>query len=295
MIRQKLPFFSIIVPTYARARQLADCLRSIARLDYPRDGFELVVVDDGSKTPPEDTIAPFVDRINVTLHSQPHAGPATARNTGAARAKGDFLAFIDDDCAPARNWLRALAARFAVAADCAIGGQTLNALVNNCYSTASQLLVDYLYAYYNANPDRARFFTSNNLVLPADRFHRIGGFDNTFPLAAAEDRELCDRWLRHGYNMTYAPEVLVYHSHTSSLREFWLQHFNYGRGAFSFHQVRSQRDGERITLEPLSFYSNLLRYPFTRRHRNPLMLATLLVMSQGANTAGFFWEKMIKA
>lgn len=102
------PFFSIIVATYARSAQLATCLQSLTHLEYPRDRFEVIVVDDGSKVPPEAEVAGFHGRLHVTLLTQHHAGPAKARNTGAARAKGQFLAFTDDDYVPSNNWLQAL-------------------------------------------------------------------------------------------------------------------------------------------------------------------------------------------
>jgi len=177
--------------------------------------------------------------------------------------------------------------------DCAVGGRTLNVLTDNSYSITSQILIDYLYAYYNPDRDLAHFLTSNNLAMPADRFHLVGGFDPTFPRAAAEDRDLCDRWLYHGYQMIYAPEVLVYHAHLLTFRTFWRQHFNYGRGAYSFHRARAQRGHRRIKVEPLSFYLYLLCYPFTqRRGQRPLLLAALLAMSQAANISGFWWEQV---
>lgn len=291
-MEQKRLVFSIIVPTYTRPKQLAACLQSFARLDYPRDRFEVIVVDDGSETPPEFVVASFRDRLDVTLLTQPHAGPATARNTGAAQAKGEYLAFTDDDCTPASNWLQALAARFATVPDHVIGGRTLNALPNNPYSTASQLLIDYLYAYYNGITSQARFFASNNLAVPTDRFHAIGGFDTTFPRPGGEDREFSDRWLHNGYRMIYALEVLVCHTHALTFRTFWRQHFNYGRGAFRFHQARARRGQGRIRLEPFSFYWNLLRHPFSHAQgRRALLLAVLLVVSQAANAAGFLWQR----
>lgn len=287
---QKHHFFSIIIPTYRRREQLTACLQSIARLDYPRDRFEVIVVDDGSEAPPKDVVAFFDDRLNTTLLTQPHAGPATARNTGAAEAKGDFLVFTDDDCAPAPDWLQTLAARFASAPDHAIGGRTLNALPDNLYSTTSQALIDYLYAYYNAVPGKAVFFTSNNLALPADRFRAIGGFDTRFPLAAGEDRELCDRWLHRGYPMTYAPEVVMYHAHALTLRSFGRQHFNYGRSAFHFHRARARRREAGIKVEPFSFYLNMLHRSLAQGWRG-LGPAVLLAVSQLANAAGFFYEQ----
>jgi GT2 family glycosyltransferase len=248
-------------------------------------------MDDGSPTPPDAVVIPFRDRLNITLLTQAHAGPATARNSGAAHAKGTFLAFTDDDCAPASDWLQTLAARFAVAPDCAFGGHTLNALPASLYSTATQMLIDYLYTYYNADPNQAGFFASNNLALSADRFHAIGGFDPTFPLAAAEDREFCERWLRHGYRMIYAPEVLVYHRHPLTYRTFWKQHWNYGRGASYFHHIRARRGQGHIGLKPPAFFLDLLRYPFSQVHaQRALFLAALLVMAQGVTAVGFGWE-----
>src|SRR5436309_2951814 len=133
------PFFSIIIPTEARPKQLAACLESICCLEYPDDRFEVLVVDDGSATPPETVVASFRDKIDVTLLTQPHAGPAAARNAGAQRARGTFLAFTDDDCMPKVDWLERFAARLVKTPDHLIGGRTLNALPDNPYSTASQI------------------------------------------------------------------------------------------------------------------------------------------------------------
>lgn len=282
-------YFSIIIPTYRRPERLAVCLQSLAGLDYPRERFEVIVVDDGSLAPPKAVVADFHECFDVMLLTQAHAGPATARNTGATQARGEFLAFTDDDCEPAADWLRTLAQRFIATPDCAIGGRTINKLFDNPFSTASQLLIDYLYAYYNADPLQARFFASNNLAMPSERFHEIGGFDTTFPRAAGEDRELCDRWRNHGFQMIYAPEVLVRHSHALTGLNFWKQHFNYGRGALFFHQRRARYGCERIALEPLSFYLNLIRAPFGQtRSPRALLLAALLFLSQVANAAGYF-------
>lgn len=282
--------FSIVIPTYRRPNQLASCLRSLARLDYPRADFEVIVVDDGSEGPTESVIEGFRDQLDVTLLLQSHAGPAAARNAGAARAKGTFLAFTDDDCAPAPSWLQGLATHLSSAPGCAVGGRTVNALPQNPYSSTSQMLIDFVYARYNADASRARFFASNNLALPAALFRATGGFDAT--LTTSEDRELCDRWLHSGYRMVYAPEAVVHHAHSLTLRTFCRQHFNYGRGACRFYQIRARVRQEPARLQARAFYIDMLRYPFLRAHgRQALVLATLLVVSQGASASGLLWEK----
>lgn len=285
------PSFTIVIPTYGRPQQLALCLEALAELDYPRDCFDVVVVDDGSETPPESVIARFRSRLEITLVKQEHRGPATARNTGAASARGEFVAFTDDDCRPDPGWLRAFAAAFALSPTTGLGGRTLNALDDNPYSGASQLLIQYLYTYYNSPAGPGRFFTSNNLALPKLEFLAIGGFDSSFPQAAAEDRDLCDRWLHEGHGMTYVPEALVFHAHTLTLRGFCRQHFGYGRGAWHYHRGRSRRGQGRIRLEPLPFYVNLLRYPLSRTEGwGGALLAALMPISQLAMAAGFYWE-----
>ncbi len=295
-MEQKKPLFSIIIPTYNRPERLTTCLESLLRLDYPHADFEVIVVDDGSQLPLEPVVAPFQKQFNLSLLRQNNAGPAKARNTGAAQAQGKFLAFTDDDCTPAPDWLTNLAARFTTADDSMIGGRTINALPENLYSTASQVLIDYLYEYYNTGSNPVNFFASNNLALPANHFHTLGGFDTSFPLAAGEDRELCDRWLHQGYKMIYAPEVHVYHAHKLTLSTFWRQHFNYGRGAFCFHTRRSQRTTGGIKVEPLTFYFNLLTYPLLQTSSQPgILIAVFLIVSQVANVAGFFWERLNKS
>ncbi len=123
-------------------------------------------------------------------------------------------------------------------------------------------------------------------------FLEIGGFDPSFPLAAAEDRDLCDRWREKGWPMRHVPAARIGHAHDLNLGAFMRQHFNYGRGAYLFHSRRAARSGEPIRMEPPGFYAGLAAFPFTRyggRHR--LSVAALVLVSQVANAVGFFVER----
>ena len=287
-----LPAFSIIIPTYNRPERLGQCLQSMTRLYYPSDCFEVVVVDDGSQM----SLTPIIERSEADLSlrfiQQRNAGPASARNTGAAAAQGDYLVFTDDDCQPDPDWLNALDAAIADVPNALIGGHSVNALPDNVYSTASQLLIDYIYDYYNQTKGKATFFASNNFAMPRSLYQQLEGFDTSFPLAAGEDREFCDRWRHHGLLMHYAPAMQLNHAHRLTLTSFWRQHFNYGRGAFHFHTIRSQRQSQPMQIEPLSFYVRLLTYPFSQQlGGRAFSLASLFFLSQIANVVGFAWEK----
>lgn len=284
------PTFSIIIPTYNRPKQLATCLESLTQLDYTRDRIEVLVVDDGSQQPLDSVVAPFRDQLNLKLIRQVNAGPAAARNHAARLAQGKYLAFTDDDCRPATDWLTALEACFTKEPEHIVGGRTVNALADNPYSTTSQNIISMGYDHYNAVRDQARFFASNNMVVPAAQFRELGGFDESF--TTSEDRELCDRWIHHGYRMTYAPEVVIYHAHPMSLKSFWKQHFSYGQGAFRFHKTREEKGWGQFQIEG-NYYLSLLRYPFVNGQGSKgLVLTAVLFVSQVANAAGFFWEML---
>jgi GT2 family glycosyltransferase len=293
------PDISVIVPTRNRQRELQRSLRALSAQTYPRDRFEVIVVDDGSDSSLALPIAPFHESLRVRLIEQKNAGPARARNTGAEQAAGALLAFTDDDCEPQPEWLTALNERFHQRPDDAIGGETVNGLPENVYSTASQLLVDYLYGYYarptaqgvGGEPATRPFFTSNNFAVSAALFRRVGGFDESFPLAAGEDREFCDRWQECGYGLLRAPEAHIRHLHALSFATFWRQHVGYGRGAFHLRSARAKRGAPPVGIEPLSFYGRLLTYPLraTRPPRAWLLMA-LLGVSQVANALGYALE-----
>jgi GT2 family glycosyltransferase len=285
-----MPTFSVVVPTYRRPERLADCLRSLEKLDYPRDRFEVIVVDDGSGAPPD----PGRMSIDVTVITQPHAGPATARNTGAARARSDLLAFTDDDCQAEPDWLRELAAGLDGTPDLAVGGRTVNALADNPYASATQLLVDYLSEWTRAS-GRAAFFPSNNLAVPADLFRARGGFDTGFPLAAGEDREFCDRWVRLGGRLSYAPRAVIRHGHHLTLPGYWRQHVNYGRGALRYHRRQAQITSAQPAATPLSFYLRLVACPLTRaRGSRRFSLTALLALAQIATVMGYWKERLAR-
>ncbi len=83
-----VPSFSIVIPSYSRPGQLAECLRALSRLEYPRDRFEVIVVDDGGDRPLDEVIAPFESNLTLTLLRQANAGPAALPATPGQRARG---------------------------------------------------------------------------------------------------------------------------------------------------------------------------------------------------------------
>jgi GT2 family glycosyltransferase len=286
------PFFSVVVPTYDRHETLEQCVRGLAEQTWPRDRFEVLVVDDGSATPPRHIVERYAGVLDIRLVEAEHGGPAAARNHGAFAARGTHVVFTDDDCIPDREWLSALTATVCAHPEHAVGGAVINALPANVYSTASQILIEFLYEYFNGNIADGRFFVTSNLVFPADAFRAMRGFDVTFPLAAAEDRDMCDRWRDAGGRIEYCASAVVRHAHALTLGSFLAQHFNYGRGAHHLHRARARRGIPGLAIEPPRFYARLATYPLSKaKNRRAVVLSALLVLSQVAYAAGFFRER----
>jgi GT2 family glycosyltransferase len=161
-----------------------------------------------------------------------------------------------------------------------VGGRTVNALLQNRLSSAAQLVIDVGYRQNNEGPESRRWFTTNNLAVPAAGFRAVGGFDPTF--RTAEDRDFCSRWTAHGLRMSYEPRAVVEHAHDLTLASFARLHFDYGRGSLRSHG-KQRRGGRPVRIEP-SFYLALAREARRARLLPPLLLW------HAAHTVGFAWE-----
>lgn len=250
-----------------------------------RDCIEIIVVNDGGVPPDSTQLVELARGIDLVVISQSRSGAGAARNTGATKARGTHLAFLDDDCLLPADWGSMLSSAVYAAGDCMIGGLTLNHLESNVLSEASQTLVDYVYSYYNdAGANRTPLFTSNNMIVPAMTFRALGGFDESF--RTAEDRELCRRWHERGLRIVFDPALIVLHAHSLSLLSLLRQHFSYGRGALPYWEKKSAGLHD-LKVEPLRFYVGMLSFPFKTGRRHATLLSLLIGVTQVANAAGF--------
>lgn len=285
----RTPTITVVVPTHGRIGAAARLVRTLQAQRLP-DGqsFDVVVVDDGSPVPVEIT-AEDAGTLPVRVIRQARRGPAAARNAGVEVSDAALVAFIDDDCEPAPGWLAALSDAALRHPGCGLGGLVVNRLRDNPFSETSQLIVTFLCNYYGSGPT-ARFFTSNNLAFPSDALRQAGGFDACYTRAAAEDRELCDRWVASGHRLVAVHEAVVYHAHAMTAASFWRQHFEYGRGAWGYRRARAARAGAPVRVEPWTFYRDLLLCPIHAHGWRGVALTGLVGLAQTANTLGFLVE-----
>jgi glycosyltransferase involved in cell wall biosynthesis len=264
---------SVIVPTRDRPEALSACLAALVAQTIA-DRLEVIVVDDGSRRA-ADVAAVVARHPPARLVAGAGAGPAAARNAGAAAAGGEILCFTDDDCVPHPDWAERLAAEIEGGADAA-AGTTVGS--GGALAAAAELVAG---APGRAGPRDGRrlaFAPSNNLACSKSVWSTVR-FDESYPSAAAEDREWCARIAAAGYTLLLAPDACVVHRQALSLRTFLQRQVRYGEGAYRF---RRQGSGSR-QLEPPSFYAALLRSAFA----SGFAVGVLVAAAQVATALGF--------
>lgn len=281
------PEATVVIPTRDRPAQLQACLDGLARQTLAVGRFEVVVVDDGSAVP----LAPSTPAgLDVVLVGQRHAGSAAARNAGVARARGAVVAFTDDDCVPDPEWLERMLASVAIDPGALHAGRVESAPGVGLLAEASQELITFLVEHDNTGAGDACFVTANNLAVARPVFEALGGFDaRRMPIAAGEERELCERARRRGIALRLVPGARVLHANPMSFHGFLRLHGRYGRGARLLHRARPER--RTLPTRPARFYASLVLSPVRPTpSRRGLAVAALLAVSQAAHALGYVIE-----
>jgi glycosyltransferase involved in cell wall biosynthesis len=284
----EIPFmmFSVVIPTHNRPEMLRKCVESLGR-GYPHECYEIIIVDDGSE--PSVDLREYAERPKLLVLRQANAGPARARNSGAWRASGKYLVFLDDDCSAMEGWLAKLEVACLTASPKTIlGGELRNADTENLYSEVSEVFIRVILDFLQARQGNFYFFRATNLVAPREEFLRMGGFDEH--LRISEDREFCDRWQSSCGEFQYVAGAIVIHHGGLTMRGFLQRHFAYGRGAYRFHRIRAGRNSFGHGLSSLVYYLRVFREVVRLKRGSLPVRIVLLVLWQAANLAGIICE-----
>lgn len=211
---KRLPFVSVVIPVYDDAARLRRCLAALAAQTYPRDRFEVIVVDNGSTDAVAAAVAGFPF---VVFAGEPRRGSYAARNAGLALARGEVLAFTDSDCVPQRDWLAAGVARLEAGPGCGLVAGKIELFFAGPRPTAAEL-----YERLTAFPQheyvaRDHYGATANLFTWRAVIEQVGPF--AAHLASGGDREWGQRVHAAGLPLVYADEVRVRHPARRSFGE----------------------------------------------------------------------------
>jgi cellulose synthase/poly-beta-1,6-N-acetylglucosamine synthase-like glycosyltransferase len=217
--------FSVIVPCLNEEKVMRGCLQSLVDQDVPRDSFEVIVVDNGSKDSTVQIAESFAEKLHLTVIKKERVHVSAARNAGAAMARGQYLAFLDADCLAPKGWIREGAALFEKNGDCVIGAPYL-------IPASSAWVARTWYQDRKAfQPGAVSYVPAGDLMMSRAAYARIGGFDEE--LETNEDCELCSRALGAGMPTLAFSSVAVEHLGTpQSLGVFFRKQRWHGKHAW---------------------------------------------------------------
>ncbi len=224
--------YSIIVAVYNRLEEVKELLASAELLDFDRDAFEILFVDDGSK----DGFKAFVEGyrsssgLRIRAVFQENKGPGAARNYGMSVSRAAYFIFVDSDCFFPPDWLRKIDDYLAVHHCDAFGGR------DEGHESFSPLLkaINYsMTSFLGTGGTRgsaksiAKFYPrSFNMGISRCVYEQIGGMDES--LRHGQDMDYSARIYEGGFKVCLISTAYVYHKRRTSIPKFFRQIFNWG-------------------------------------------------------------------
>ncbi|MFM1920623.1 MAG: hypothetical protein RLZZ303_2257, partial [Candidatus Hydrogenedentota bacterium] len=185
----------------------------------------IIIVDDGST----DRTAEIAHGYEgITYIRQDNAGPAAARNRGAAAAKGEWLAFTDSDCIAEPDWISALMAKVRANEGKGVVGVGGTYGIANPESLLARIIHAEIQARHARMKDEVDFLGSFNVAYERKAFEAVGGFDESFSQASAEDNDLAYRLIDAGGKLLFSKLAVVNHYHPTRLLPYFKTQMRHG-------------------------------------------------------------------
>lgn len=225
---------SLIIPVYERPSEICELLESLTH--QTTTNFEVIVVDDGSKTSCESVVQRFANQLNLQFFFKPNSGPGLSRNYGADRALGDYLIFLDSDCVLPPHYTTAVQNGLQNHPADAFGGPD-RAGAN---FTPIQKAINYsMTSFFTTGGIRGgkkslgKFHPrSFNMGISKTVYQKTKGFST---MRFGEDVDLSLRILEAGFSTALYPEAWVFHKRRTDFWKFYKQIHNSGIARINLH------------------------------------------------------------
>ena len=230
---ENLPFISIVIPTTGNVPFIKGLVESVNKLDYPKEKFELILIGDKETN----LLKKNVERsekygINTTLKYEPYAA-GKKRNIGVELAKGEIIAFTDDDTILKEDWLNNAVKHLNENANyVGVGGPNFTPREGLPFAKAvgrifgSKFLFSFRYTIGHSKPKEIEHNPTCNYIIKKKVFETVKFHDTLWP---GEDAEFDIKLIKKGFKILYAPDVIVWHHRRSRPIPFLKQMFNYGK------------------------------------------------------------------
>lgn len=222
-----MPLFTIIIPVYNRPDEVDELLESLTKQSFT--DFEVVVVEDGSKTKCDTVVEKYQDRLNVKYFFKDNSGPGQTRNYGAERSSGEYLLILDSDCILPEGYTQAVYTELQTNPCDAFGGPDR---AHSSFSPTQKAINYAMTSFFTTGGIRGgkkkldKFYPrSFNLGIKKSVYDTLGGFSK---MRFGEDIDLSIRIFDGGYSCRLFPDAWVYHKRRTDLRKFFKQVHNSG-------------------------------------------------------------------
>tara|TARA_Y100000739_G_C20595558_1_gene460144 strand:- start:774 stop:1781 length:1008 start_codon:yes stop_codon:yes gene_type:complete len=227
------PYVSIVIPTTGNVKFIRGLVESVISLDYPKDKFELILIGDSpTKLIEKHSSIAKKAGINTIVEYKPVAA-GKKRNIGSGIAKGELIAFTDDDTILREDWIRNAIKHLKENENyVGVGGPNFTPKEGLPFAKAvgrifgSKFLFSFRYTIGHAKAKEIAHNPTCNYIIKKTIVNEIKFHDTLWP---GEDAEFDIRVLDAGYKILYAPNVVVWHHRRSRPTAFLKQMFNYGK------------------------------------------------------------------
>jgi glycosyltransferase involved in cell wall biosynthesis len=266
------PVVSVIVAARNAAPDLPALFDALRRQTFPRNSFEVIVVDDGS-VDGTNAIAE-ASGIAQAIRSEIHVGLPRARNIGIRAARGQLIAITDADVVPDADWLELGVLRLRESDADILGGRVTIALG---VKPSIAALVDAM-TWFNQEACLAQGYVLGSTIwAPRETFDRWGLFSEDIEAYGHEDAEWGQRATTGGARLAYAPDVHLTHPPRARMRQVARKAYNLGCGLAPHRRIpySSIRHLPPLLLPPPRLRLDRLRELGYEPTRRQIMLACL--------------------
>lgn len=231
--------YSFIIPVYNRPDEIDELLESMKK--QSRQGFEVVIVEDGSEVKCDDIIKEYSQDLDISYYYKPNSGPGQSRNYGFDRAKGNYCIFLDSDVVLPKDYFKIISESLENEYIDAYGGPDkahesfthLQKAIN--YSMTSFFTTG---GIRGGNEKADKFYPrSFNMGYSREVFDSTGGFAR---MRFGEDVDMSIRILKKGFKTKLIKEAFVYHKRRTNLRQFFKQVSNSGIARINLYKRHPQ-------------------------------------------------------
>jgi glycosyltransferase involved in cell wall biosynthesis len=238
-MRSDTPAISVVVSTCNREKYLDGALRSVVGQSLRRDKFEVIVIDSSS-TDHARTLCEHYEEI-IYIY-EPRAGLSRARNIGWRSARGEFVAYLDDDAVASNNWLELILKAFSLGSSC-VGGRVLPLWETDRPVWLPDSLLWFLSILDWNKPrhvlNEREYLTGANIAFRRDVLEMVGGFREDLGrayvsgsrLLGGEEIDVQDKLASRGQERVYDPDIVVSHVILAQrLRKDWFVKRSFWQG-----------------------------------------------------------------